>query len=228
VLYLDSDTIVRGDLEALWNTDLQGNTLGACIEATMNRKRREAIGLKNTPYYNSGVLLIDLKLWHDRRAGARVLDFYRSRAGAFFAPDQDAINGALAGEILTLSPKYNFYTMCWYYPYRVLVKLSQPASYVPEDVFRDALAHPAIIHYLGEVRPWRQGNGHKYAADYHHYLSLTQWRDTPMETGWESYFFCYKLFLSVLKPFPMLRYRLLDTLFPLLMRYRKNQRRKRK
>lgn len=224
VLYLDGDTIVRGDLQPLWDTDLGGCILGASIEATMSAKRREQLGLGEHPYVNAGVLLIDLKLWRERRAGQRVLSFYEQNKGKLFANDQDAINGALAGEICILSPKYNFYTMCWYYPYRVLVKLAKPAPYVSKAIFDDALADPVIIHYLGEVRPWRKNNGHKYNADYHHYLSLTPWADAPLETGWETYFFLYRLFLTVFKPFPMFRFKFLDMFFPLLLRYRAKNR----
>ena len=226
VLYLDSDTIVRGDLLPLWETDLGDATLGAIIEATMSAKRREALGLGTNPYINSGVLLIDLERWRDRNAGRRILDFFRSHDGNLFAPDQDAINGGLAGEICVLSPKYNYYTMCWYYPHRLLTKLAQPAQYVSKEVFDDAAANPVIIHYLGEIRPWRKGNGHKFNEDYHRYLALTPWADTPLETGWETYFFCYNAFLTVFKPFPTFRHRFLETFFPLLLKYREHMRRK--
>lgn len=224
VLYLDGDTIVRDSLAELWATDMQGCVLGASIEPTANHARKESLGLKHLPYFNSGVLLIDLALWRTQNTGKRILDFYRSRGGALFAPDQDAINGALAGEIFVLSPKYNFYNIYWYYPYRTLCRLEAPAPYLPKEVLQDAVDHPVIIHYLGEDRPWRLGNTHKYTADYQHYLSLTEWRDTPMEAGWGAYFFCYKLFLTVLKPFPMLRYKIIDSLIPLFMKYRKRQR----
>lgn len=224
ILYLDGDTIVRSDLTDLWNTDLKGCVLGASIEPTVNRARKEALGLTGQHYFNSGVLLIDLKRWREEQTGAQILDYYRQKGGALFAPDQDAINGALAGHIYALSPKYNFYNIFWYYPYRTLCKLEAPAKYFPKSVLDDARKDPAIIHYLGEDRPWRRGNTHRYTADYQHYLSLTPWKDTPMEDGWQTYFFCYKLFLTVLKPFPMLRYHIIDALIPAFMRYRKRRR----
>ena len=146
VLYLDGDTIVRGSLAELWATGLEGRVLGACIEPTVNRQRRQALGLEALPYFNSGVLLIDLARWRSEHTEQRILDFYRARDGKLFAPDQDAINGALAGEIYALSPKYNFYNIYWYYPYRTLCKLEAPAPYVSEAVFRDAVEHPVILH----------------------------------------------------------------------------------
>lgn len=226
VLYLDGDTIVRGSLRELWATDLQGKVLGASIEPTVNRQRKISLGLNELHYFNSGVLLIDLKRWRETDTGARILSYYAQNNGKLVANDQDAINGALAGQIYPLSPKYNFYNIFWYYPYRVLCKLEAPAPYFSRQVFQDALEHPVILHYLGEDRPWRRGNTHRYTRDYQHYLSLTDWKDAPMEEGWQTYFVCYKLFLTVLKPFPILRYRIMDRLIPLFIQYRTRQREK--
>jgi lipopolysaccharide biosynthesis glycosyltransferase len=228
VIYLDGDTIVRGSLKELWETDLEGCAIGASMEPTANRKRRVALGLAELPYFNAGVLLIDLKRWREEGTGARILGFYQAKQGQLFANDQDAINGALAGEIYVLSPKYNYFNIYWYYPYRVLCKLAAPAPYLSRAELKDAQRQPTIIHYLGEDRPWRRGNTHRYSADYQHYLSLTPWADTPMEEGWQTYFVCYKLFLTLLKPLPMLRYHIIDSLIPLFLRYRKRQRLKEK
>lgn len=224
VLYLDGDTIVRGNLQNLWDTDLKGCPLGASIEPTVNRSRRKGLGLDKLPYYNAGVLLIDLQRWKESKVSQRVLDFYRARNGRLFANDQDALNGALPGEIFTISPKYNFYNIFWYYPYRTLVHLQKPAPYVPEDVFQDACDDPAIIHYLGEDRPWRRENTHRFSSDFHKYLAMTPWKDTPLEEGWELYFKFYKAFLTLGKPFPLIRYHIIDSLIPLVMRWRKRQR----
>ena len=226
VLYLDGDTIVTGSLRELWETDMEGRAIAASAEPTVNRKRRAALGLENLLYYNSGVLLIDLKRWREERTGRRILDFYREKGGKLFAPDQDAINGALPGKILTLPPKYNFYNIFWYYPYRTLAKIQRPAEYIPEDVFRDSLEDVRIIHYLGEDRPWRKGNTHRYAGEYEKYLAMTPWKDTPKEEGWETYFKLYGAFWKVLKPFPMLQYRIIDALIPAMMRMRKAGRKK--
>ena len=224
VIYLDGDTIVRGSLRELWETDLGGKPMAASVEPTANRGRKKDLGLETEPYFNSGVLLLDLDVWKETRATRRVLDFYRARGGRLFAPDQDALNGALAGEIRVLSPRYNFCNIYWYYPYRVLKKLEEPAPYISEEEFREAAADPVIIHYLGEDRPWRKGNTHRYTGDYQKYLAMTPWKDTPMEEGWELYFRCYKAFWTVLKPFPLLQYHIIDGLIPLVMKHRKKKR----
>ena len=77
VLYLDGDTIVRGSLEELWNTNLENKTIGASIEPTMDKKRKINLGLETKPYYNAGVLLINLKRWRQQKSGKIILDYYR-------------------------------------------------------------------------------------------------------------------------------------------------------
>ena len=224
VLYLDADTLVIGSLRELWETDLAGCPLGMVAEPTANHARKKDLGLENMSYFNSGVLLIDLARWRKEETGKQILDFYRSRGGKLFAPDQDAINGALAGRIYELSPKYNFFNIFWYYPYRTLVKISRPAAYLEERAFREAAGDPRIVHFLGEDRPWRRGTTHRYAGLYRKYLAMTPWKDQPQEEGWETYFTLYGLFWKMLKPFPMLQYRIIDGLIPLVMAWRKRAR----
>ena len=63
-LYLDCDTIVRGGIRGLYRTDLKGNLAGMVMEPTVYEKMRESIGLKkDEPYFNSGVILMDLAAW---------------------------------------------------------------------------------------------------------------------------------------------------------------------
>lgn len=223
VLYLDGDTIVRGNLEKLWNIDLKGNVLGMSIEPTINKERKKILNLEKYPYYNAGVLLVDLKKWRKDRTEKKILDFYKLHNGNLFANDQDAINGSLKDEIYTISPKYNFYNIFYQYNYKFMTKLMYPVKYISKKVYDDACNEPIIIHYLGEERPWRAGNTHKYKKDYKKYLNMTPYANTEDEKGWRLYFICWKLFNVITKPFPMFRYKLIDNLIPKFMDYRKKQ-----
>lgn len=192
VLYLDCDTVVLQSLERLWHTDLKENILGMVMEPTIYPCIKHQIGLlPKEPYYNSGVLLIDLKQWRSQKAQDRLLDFYRVMDGALFACDQDTINGALKGSIRTLSPKYNFFTNYRYFPYRELVSLSPAYKRVPKAVFQAAKRHPAIVHYMGDERPWIAGNWNHYRAAYEYYLKKTPWRDSSKEEGKRLYMLAY-------------------------------------
>ena len=220
VLYLDGDTINLGELAELWNTDMQGKTLGACIEATVDRKHCNEIGMDGKPYVNAGVLLIDLQKWRENQVGQKILKYYNENREYLTSNDQDAINGALKGDIFFLNPKYNFYNIYWFYPYDFLNGLMSGTYYYSRQIVHQAVQNPVIIHYLGEERPWRKGNKHKYRLAYEKYLKKTPWKDEKMEEGWELYFVCWNLFNFIVKPFPQLRYQIINHLIPFMMKWR--------
>lgn len=220
VLYLDGDTIVRGSLKELWNTNLDNYVIGASIEPTVDKIRKKNLGLEFKPYYNAGVLLINMKKFREMNAGKIILEYYKDNNGKLFANDQDAINGSLSDYICTILPKYNFYNIFYQYSYRFLSKLMKPVEYIKEEDFRKCVKNPVIIHYLGEERPWRIGNHHKYKNDYLNYLNNTPWANQNMEKGWRFYFICWDIFNFITKPFPMLRYKIINSLIPTFMKIR--------
>lgn len=223
VIYLDGDTITLASILELWNTDMKNKVIGASIEPTVDKERKKSLGLLNSNYYNAGVLLINLDLWRKNNTGEKIINYYKEKKGQLFANDQDAINGALKDEIYTLSPKYNFFNTFIQYPYHFLEKLELPATYISKKIFDDAKKNPCIIHFLGEERPWRKYNTHKYSKEYKKYLSITPWKDTEDEEGWHLYFICWKIFNTITKPFPSLRYNIINKLIPIFMKYRSNK-----
>lgn len=227
VLYLDCDTIVLDSLHELFCTDLEGYLLGAVGEPTVTKSRKASLGMDPAALYvNSGVILFHLSFWRTENAEKTVLDYYASKGGALTAPDQDAINGAFEGRIKELSPRYNYGSIEIYYPYKTLKKISAPVPYITEECYNAAKQKPAIIHFLGEERPWRAGSTHPFTPEYDKYLALTPWKGMPKEQGWKGYFFCFRIFNAVTKPIPILRYKIIDALIPAFMRYRARQRKK--
>lgn len=219
VLYLDGDTIVRGSLSDLYSIDMQNKAIAASIEPTIDKKRKHSLGLDGLPYFNAGVLLVDLKNWRKNNVGKRIIDYYKENDGKLFANDQDAINGSMKDEIIVLNPKYNYYNIFYQYSYKFLSKLCD-FEYIKKEEFDDAKNNPIIIHYLGEERPWRIGNKHKYKNDYLYYLSLTPWANQNIEQGWKLYFICFNTFNFLTKPFPMIRYKIINGLIPVFMKIR--------
>lgn len=220
VLYLDGDTTVIGRLEELWKINMTGYLVAGVEEPTVSKERKEYLGLKNGRYINAGVLLINLTLWRELNATKKILDYYKAHGGKLFANDQDAINGSLKGQIYYLPPKYNFCNTFYYYPYTVICKMISPVPYIDQNLFEESYNNPIIIHFLGEERPWREGNFHKYRKYYTKYLHMTPWKDTQFELGWKTYFFFLKVFNLITKPFPMLRYRVIQYLIPRFIEFR--------
>ncbi len=108
ILYLDCDIIVRQDMEALFhNTDLKDNYLAAVYEAPIERQaeRIKALGCIPGQYFNSGVLLINLKQMREEDVSSKLLKACEKDYMEF--PDQDALNQVCQGRVLPLSPVYN-------------------------------------------------------------------------------------------------------------------------
>ncbi|HFR3714876.1 TPA: glycosyltransferase family 8 protein [Streptococcus suis] len=221
IIYLDGDTLLLKNIKSLWEMNLDGKVIGMCPEPTVSKKRKEFLGLSTSPYHNSGVLLIDLKQWREREIGKKVFDFYRENDGKLFAPDQDALNGALKDDIKTLSVTYNYFNIYDVYPYRVLKSLNSPADFIGKEEFLHIQKEPDIVHYLGEERPWRIGNQHRFKEQYLKTFSQTPWNSTPLEDGWQFYFICFNLFNFLMKPFPLIRYYVISGLIPAFMKLRK-------
>lgn len=221
ILYLDGDTIVRGSLKELYNLDLENNIIAAGNEPTVDRKRKQLLGLDGYPYFNSGVLLIDLNKWKKENVGEGIMEYYKNNLDKITAPDQDAINGFLRGKIYPLSPKYNYFNIYDQYPYSFICKLCDYKYYDKNTYYNDK-KNPLIIHYLGEERPWRIGNTHRFKNDYDKYLNMSLWANQNYEKGWKVYFIAWNVFNTITKPFPSLRYSIINSLIPFVLKHRSN------
>lgn len=227
IIYLDGDTIVRGSLKDFWDTNMGNSCLGACTEPTVDKERKESLGIEKR-YINSGVLLINLRLWRQEKIGEGIIQYYKDSGGKLFAPDQDAINGFLKDKIYKIPIKYNFSNTFTFYPYKTIKKLMGNDTDITLEEYNEAKENPIIIHYLGEERPWRKGNTHKYKKDFEYYLEKTYWKDMKFEDGWELYFLCWRIFNTFMKLTPMLRYNIINKLIPLFMKYRSHELKKNK
>ena len=211
ILYLDCDTIVCESLSKLWCTPMENAAIAAVMEPTVGMGIKGQIDLeKDEAYYNSGVLMINLALWRAENVQGRLIDFYREKEGRLFACDQDTLNGALKGRILMLPPRYNFFTNLKYFPYSSLIVRTGAYAKVTKEQFKEAKKCPAILHFLGDERPWKRGNLNPYRKFYEKYLGMTPYRGAKKETGQEVYLLCFHLFEWVTAISPEFRFAVSD------------------
>lgn len=194
ILYLDCDIIVNGSIKELETISFDGNLAAAVPELNMPVDKKALIGIqKEETYYNAGVLLVNLSLWHSLNVESLFIDYYRSMNGQLLYNDQDIINHCCKGRILTLSHTYNLSTNLFYFP-RYFVKKLQPAYDTSSAANYSAiLSAPAIIHYMGDERPWIAGNHNKYRKEYEYYLKRSPWKDEPLIEGQKLYMLCYHI-----------------------------------
>lgn len=155
LLYLDADLLIEGDLAELWNLPFDGHPVQAVADAYAQKLHtRRLAGLEiaegirfteDTPYFNAGVMLIDLSAWRAQRIGPRASELLWKYGDRLPGRDQDALNGALIGQWKRLPPQWNVHELShWPAP--------TPSGISEADV-REAREHPRILHYIGE-KPW--------------------------------------------------------------------------
>ena len=73
-LYLDSDMVITQSLHDLFNLDMRGYPVAAVQDSFLARTEwNHPTGLHTTPYFNSGMLLVDLAQWREHNIAAQLL-----------------------------------------------------------------------------------------------------------------------------------------------------------
>lgn len=152
-IWLDADLLVLRDIRPLWETDLQGNPVGACLEPedtgfTADISNLGELGIPpGAPYHNAGVLLLDTSRLRDMDFSARALDYLATHHGKYHWHDQSAINVVLFGHIASLPPHWN--------------TLSTVFSREPEQC---TLQDGYVYHFLQRPKPWFRYTGEPHAV----------------------------------------------------------------
>lgn len=179
LLYLDSDTIITGSLEPLFEADLGHNWLGM-VRDSMTGDYPAALGFgPEEPYCNSGMVLFDLPAWHKNACGQRIVDHVKKVRAAYPNPDQDLLNVVFRGHIAVLGPEYNFQPCHRAYSDRAFFAERGARSYYTEAELKNARLHPVVLHtyrFLGEF-PWHKNNLHPDSRVFDAYLAQSPWKD---------------------------------------------------
>jgi len=172
VLYLDCDVAVEPNLSDAFDLDLGGHPIGAVMDcnfiANQSGKARrnwhahmETIGLPpDAPYFNSGVLLIDLDDWRRAEIPAKAVWFFANQA-APRSMDQDALNYIFFEKWAELPARWNFQTL--YLPYHLEDRID-----------------PVVWHYVDTVKPWHDllwQHDRSHVRRYREAFAGTDWPD---------------------------------------------------
>ena len=164
IIYMDADIICKGDILPLWQLDLQGKVLSAARDYGEDRSC-DRIGLKNGRYFNSGVLLMDLKQWREQKLTTKLFQWLEQVGGTkILWGDQDALNGVIDGEFVELPKIFNCIVI--------------NNTTLNEDL------QAVIVHYIDYVKPW-----HSYYVDsnakelYWQYVKKSLWSDLKPQDG---------------------------------------------
>ena len=167
-IYLDCDVVVEEDISDLWHIDISECHLGAVLDINMTDRLSVLIGEVGLPYFNSGVMFLNLRKWREDNTVEAVLKFIEENHERLLYHDQDALNAILHNKWLHMDAKWNVQTSMLF-----IKQKNECANYIN---LQNALKKPFVIHYTGRGKPWNYISIHPFRNNYYRYLQLTPWR----------------------------------------------------
>lgn len=171
VLYLDGDTIVKAPIDELYDHDLTNKAAavvkdyGQVTAVDLERLHLPA----DAPYFNSGVMLLNLHYWREHRVLDQCRSYFREYTDRVFYDDQDVLNAVLWQQVIYLSPKWNVQDMFF------RADSSAVQGFSPKEL-EELRIHPAIVHFTRVPKPWQAKCLHPYAKDYAKMLRVSKWK----------------------------------------------------
>jgi lipopolysaccharide biosynthesis glycosyltransferase len=175
-LYLDGDVLVRRDIAPLFEVDIDDHVLAAVqsrvapfVASPGGVANWFELGLRSTnPYFNAGVLLMNLERWRNEGVTARLTGFLRQYGNTIRFGDQEAMNAVLSERWVSVDRGWNYIT-------HVTESFLQQPDLEPAD--------PSIVHFAGRIKPWSYGAKPIFAEEWYKILKNTpwsSWRPSPV------------------------------------------------
>jgi lipopolysaccharide biosynthesis glycosyltransferase len=179
VILLDSDVMVLTDIERLWNLDLGNHSLLAAqdpaipyVSSRGGLERYRDLGIPHGhPYFNAGVMLVNVDAWRRRQVPKWVMEFIQQHAGELNYCDQDGLNAVLWNDWSPLDAR-------WQVQPRLLARGGASLPHLDASSRAALAADPWILHFSGRLKPWLYPGSSPTDRTFYHYLDQTSW------SGW--------------------------------------------
>lgn len=169
VLYLDADIVVNNTIVDLYHIDIDHFYVASVENPGFNR-HEELLMKKNSDYFNSGVMLINIKKWRKEKLQTKVIDFIDKNSSILKFPDQDGLNAIINGNWKKLPLKYNQQAVIFE------ERFNDKYHCFSQFELNEARVNPTIIHYTGSSKPWHFRNNHPHKKLYWKYLKMTPFK----------------------------------------------------
>jgi lipopolysaccharide biosynthesis glycosyltransferase len=143
IIYADADIWYGADLRPLWNTDLTGRAAAVVRDTIIQTLDGDAPWLepnaadRQLPYFNAGVMKINIAWWREHQVGRAALDLAKSDPGKCRFHEQTILNHLLRNQLVWLDPKMNFF--------------AAEDNHVDQG---NDVCEGKNIHYIARVKPW--------------------------------------------------------------------------
>lgn len=169
VLYLDADIVVNGSIKNLFSIDLEDKYIAAVLNPGFQRHQELKMNL-DSEYFNSGVMLINNKLWKMHSITDKVIKFVDDNQSVIQFVDQCGLNAIVNGNWIKIPLKFNQQAVIFEKDFK------EKYSCFSDDELNEAKENPVIIHYTGSSKPWHFRNKHPYKHLYWKYLRMTPFK----------------------------------------------------
>jgi lipopolysaccharide biosynthesis glycosyltransferase len=180
ILYLDCDMVVLADVSKLFDlADGSKRVLHAAsdvgtpwvssVVGVFDYAERNIPA--NKPYFNAGVLVINLQLWRERNLTAEILDYVVQHGERIFFEDQGALNAILHDDWTPLDNRWNQGNAV------LMEEWWMSMGYSREEWLR-VRNHPYIIHFTSAKKPWQPGRRTPRYSYFFKYLQRTVYKDS--------------------------------------------------
>ena len=165
LFYIDADIICLKDASEFFDIKLKENIIAAIPDnEKMNRKRNDSLKLNNHVYFNSGVLIIDVKKWNKNKISNRIVTVINKYKDVIKYEDQDALNMVLSKKVRYISKKFNCINL--------------------KDI---DVREIVLLHFANHPKPWNRFwslnviNNEFTKNLYSKYEEITPWKNCPLE-----------------------------------------------
>ena len=167
VLYLDVDLLVNGHLQNIYDAADYNEAVYGVGDIPFEWESKSRCGIRSdSPYINSGVMIMNLDLWRKRIPNFSIDKFIKGlRKKGFSVNDQDVINTMFEGSIGRLPYTYNVTNMFFGIRTPLLPKFKQE--------WKEGRSNPIVIHFTNSKKPWLPGIEHPYKGIWYRVLAQT-------------------------------------------------------
>jgi len=160
VLFLDADMLVLDDVMKLWVTPLDECVLAAVPDtavpycsAPRGVNGWQTLGIPaDAPYFNGGVLVVDLERWRQGEVTRRVSEYFKTTREPIDFLHQGVLNALLWNHWKRLDSRWNL--------------LASVAGRPYDKTASEAWRQPGIVHFAGRMKPWRAPIGGPFDVAY--------------------------------------------------------------
>jgi lipopolysaccharide biosynthesis glycosyltransferase len=177
-IYLDCDLVVLTDISRLYDATRDAPGLVQAAADISMAFAGDPYGIfdyrergipADARCFNSGVMVMNLKLWRERQIAPAILDYAVRNLDRVYYCDQGALNAFLWRDWTPIDPRWNqganvFFPEMW-----------QRAGLLEE--WRRTRDEPYIFHYSGPKKPWQPGHRGPRYSYFFQYIDRTVFKD---------------------------------------------------